>query len=739
MIHKVINIVREIGYKYGGIFNIQGVPMNARRESKVIVDGGGVRRVVPNAKLLGNERLMSLESVLGLQRTRTYTTDAELSTLNYGRVVVSTDQDVDGLGNIFGLILSHFERFWPALVARGFIQRLATPLIRAYRRGSRDAPIAFYCDADYRDWLEREHVNTNAWTIRYFKGLASNEPRDTREIAANFARVLKTYVMDAESDDAFETFFGPRPAARKKVLRDPVDRTLQRAVTHAATITCTQHLFTDTKEYQRDNIVRKLLHVVDGLVPARRKVLQAALHLAGRKKVFEFGGIVANATGYHHGNDSLMKTIIGMATASTGANQFPYLRSHGAFGDRQIRDQVVQPRYVWVSLNRAVTGTILEQHEHDLELLEWVIDEGKRCEPVYFAPMLPMAIMESTDIPAHGWSISTVARDAHAVVEAVRARIRGAATTTLPLPPSTRGYRYLRWYTDGAREVSVGRAVWDPPLGAVIVDELPHGVYTDTWISEMRTRYITESQVFTEIADRHGVNENHVKVVAICTEENLLTLAQTPHWAGALTGNPLIGALHLAEAHTPNLNFIDVDEAVAEYATYAEVLDAWFETRRDLLIRNIERRKVRLDLRIRMLRNMIRFDTEHVALGISGLSPERADAALASRRYEQFAHTLIETRCWLPTAEFAAAAVDPSRASYTYLLDLRYTDLLEPACRKRRALLAELERERAGLDVYDRFPGDRAWLATLEKFVRLVDAPVDDAELAEADTQDVEP
>ena len=52
--------------------------------------------------------------------------------LNYGSITVVTDQDSDGIGNIFGLVLSHFHEFWPELFKMNFVYRLNTPLIRVF-------------------------------------------------------------------------------------------------------------------------------------------------------------------------------------------------------------------------------------------------------------------------------------------------------------------------------------------------------------------------------------------------------------------------------------------------------------------------------------------------------------------------------------------------------------------------------------------------------------------------------
>ena len=58
--------------------------------------------------------------------------DIEFATLRYGKITAAVDQDHDGKGNIFGLIINYIILFWPALALRGFITRFNTPIVRLY-------------------------------------------------------------------------------------------------------------------------------------------------------------------------------------------------------------------------------------------------------------------------------------------------------------------------------------------------------------------------------------------------------------------------------------------------------------------------------------------------------------------------------------------------------------------------------------------------------------------------------
>lgn len=87
-------------------------------------------------KLMENERINSLIKVMNLNYSYTYDMtpkgDEEFKTLRYGKVLIATDADVDGLGMICSLILNFFNVFFPKLLERRVINIFSTPLIRAY-------------------------------------------------------------------------------------------------------------------------------------------------------------------------------------------------------------------------------------------------------------------------------------------------------------------------------------------------------------------------------------------------------------------------------------------------------------------------------------------------------------------------------------------------------------------------------------------------------------------------------
>ena len=81
---------------------------------------------------------------------------------------------------------------------------------------------------------------------------------------------------------------------------------------------------------------RSIPNIMDGLKPGQRKVIFTCLKRNDRKevKVAQLAGSVAEKSAYHHGEASLMATIINLAQNFVGSNNLNLLLPIGQFGTR---------------------------------------------------------------------------------------------------------------------------------------------------------------------------------------------------------------------------------------------------------------------------------------------------------------------------------------------------------------------------------------------------------------------
>ena len=84
-----------------------------------------------------NEEMCNLKKILGLEQGREYNTEEDVAKhLRYSKVMVMTDQDVDG-SHIKGLFMNWIDAQWPSLMSRNFVTAMNTPIIKA-KKGQRN-------------------------------------------------------------------------------------------------------------------------------------------------------------------------------------------------------------------------------------------------------------------------------------------------------------------------------------------------------------------------------------------------------------------------------------------------------------------------------------------------------------------------------------------------------------------------------------------------------------------------
>lgn len=90
------------------------------------------------------------------------------------------------------------------------------------------------------------------------------------------------------------------------------------------------------------DLQRSIPSMIDGLKPGQRKILFCAFkrNFVKEAKVAQFSGYVSEHSAYHHGEQSLAGTIIGMAQDYVGSNNINLLMPNGQFGTRNLVNEL---------------------------------------------------------------------------------------------------------------------------------------------------------------------------------------------------------------------------------------------------------------------------------------------------------------------------------------------------------------------------------------------------------------
>lgn len=724
----------KLNYDYYGTFSIQGVPMNARKEVSPYKDKATKEiTLIRNARLQKNERLSSLVKVLGLDYEKTYSMnkqgDEEFATVRYSKITGAVDQDDDGKGNIFGLIINFFILFWPNLAKRGFITRFNTPIIRAYPKNKNKFVEEFESLKTYNNWLDSKYNGDeekvcSEYTLKYYKGLGSHKKTEVPQMFKNFEDRLCTYVLDSEALQKLEAYFGNNTNLRKLSLATPVTR----EETIGKVIDITEQLDRDLKAYQRDNILRKLPHLMDGSVPSRRKVIYTARAVFGgnnaEMKVNAFVNETSKTTHYHHGESSLAGTVTKMAQEFPGARHLPFLRPQGQFGTRSNGGKdSADPRYTFTQLNKRLCFAMFPK-EDDF-LLRYVFDDGERCEPLYYVPVIPLSIMEHMELPATGWKIKMWGRNWKEVIANVRdlitGKIKKARAMKIWLKDNIGDIRKYK-----GREYSVGKYVYDEGKKQIVVTELPLGKYSSSFIgdysSDDNKQLCNKHQFKGKPEDK--TNDDGVHITFHLTETGWYEISKG---YGNETFDCVEDFMNLRTSLDDNINMIDENGAVVEFKKYEKVVDHWFPIRKQLYADRIDRHIILTNLMIIFLKNIIKFTKNHQSYNITPKSKEEeVNSILTKNKYDTFNSALLHNPKYTEIIELKNLIINniPAGTSYDYLINLRYKDMIESACKKREKQLQELEQKLKDLLEDDGngkiFKGGKTWLKELEELERVI-------------------
>jgi DNA topoisomerase-2 len=402
-----------------------------------------------------NREIAEIKQILGLETGKTYTSADVATRLRYGKVLFMTDQDLDG-AHIQGLGINLFQTEWPSLTKiPGFIGFMNTPILKA-RRGAQQE-ILFYNDGEYEAWKKQfpGDVVPSGWTTKYYKGLGTSTGKEFKEYFEH-KKMVSFVHTGKESDDHLDMAFNKKRADDRKEWLSNYSR----------------EAFLDTSKPEipyEEFIDRGLIHfsiydnersipnLMDGLKISLRKILYAAFKKGGLKteiKVAQFSGYVSEHSAYHHGEASLNAAIVGMAQNFVGSNNINLLEPNGQFGTRVSGgDDSASERYIFTQLNKL---TRLIYRQEDDAVLSYIDDDGQMVEPIYYAPAIPMILVNGTKGIGTGFSTEVLQYNPLHIIAYVRAMLASTSVADRPvIEPYFKGFKgTIRNIGSGATNVA---------------------------------------------------------------------------------------------------------------------------------------------------------------------------------------------------------------------------------------------------------------------------------------------
>ncbi|XP_059141501.1 DNA topoisomerase 2-alpha-like isoform X2 [Physella acuta] len=422
-----------IGRDRYGVFPLRGKLLNVREAT--------------HKQIMDNAEINNIIKILGLHFKENYDDPSKLNQLRYGKLMIMTDQDQDG-SHIKGLLINFIHHFWPSLLRHNFVEEFITPIVKVSKGNTERS---FYSLPEFEEW-KRETDNWHTYKVKYYKGLGTSTSKEAKEYFSDMQRHRIPFAYSgAEDDSAINLAFSKKKIEeRKEWLTNHMEEKKRRTEMglpelylygkNTRSITFSEFVNRELILFSNTDIIRSIPSLLDGLKPGQRKVIFTCIkrNLVNKElKVAQLAGSVAEQSAYHHGEVSLMGTIINLAQNFVGSNNLNLLQPLGQFGTRiHGGKDAASPRYIFTMLSPLARHVF---NANDDALLVNLYDDNQKIEPEWYCPILPMVLVNGAEGIGTGWSTKIPNYDVREIVANIRRMLDDEEP--LPMLPSYKGFK----------------------------------------------------------------------------------------------------------------------------------------------------------------------------------------------------------------------------------------------------------------------------------------------------------
>jgi DNA topoisomerase-2 len=550
-----------------GVYPMKGKILNVRGEAV--------------KKISENKEIAEIKKILGLEIGKKYESSQDVaSNLRYGKVLFMTDQDLDG-SHIKGLGINLFQSEWSTLAEiPGFIGFMNTPILKA-RKGTQE--LMFYNDGEYEEWKTTN--NSKGWAIKYYKGLGTSTGKEFKEYFKQ-KKIVGFEHNGKVSDDSIDMVFNKKRADdRKSWLEDYSRESFLN--TNNLTVSYEDFINKELIHFSKYDCDRSIPNLMDGLKISLRKIIFAAFkkNLNSEIKVAQFSGYVSEHSCYHHGEASLNQAIKGLAQNFVGANNINLLYPSGQFGTRiQGGDDAASERYIFTRLEK-ITRTIFPAVDDNI--LKYLNDDGTLVEPIFYAPIIPMILVNGSKGIGTGFSTDVMCYNPIQIIDYLLSKLgdAGFVNTTEFLP-------YYEGFGGSIEKINESKFLIKGKYEKLATDkirvtELPVGFWTENF-KELLEELIEPTTVSKDgkkqvpsIKDYDDMSRDTTVDFTITFPKGKLEELEMTICDNNCNGLEKLLKLFTTNTNT-NMRLFDAKDKLKKYETVESIIDDYFVTRYEM-------------------------------------------------------------------------------------------------------------------------------------------------------------
>ena len=543
-----------------GVYPMKGKVLNVRGE--------------PIKRITENKEISEIKKILGLETGKKYLTiDDVHKHLRYGKILFMTDQDLDG-SHIKGLGINLFQSEWPTLAnIPEFIGFMNTPILKA-KKGA--VELNFYNDGEFNDWKQTNDLK--GWKVKYYKGLGTSTGKEFKEYFEK--KKIVGFERTDKSDDSIDMVFNKKRSEDRKEWLKLYDRDSY-LDTSKTNVSYEEFIDKELIHFSKYDCDRSIPNLMDGLKISLRKILYSAFkkNLTTEIKVAQFSGYVSEHSGYHHGEASLNGAIVGMAQNFVGSNNINLLMPNGQFGTRlQGGKDSASERYIFTQLNK-ITRSIFPSSDDNI--LTHLNDDGLIVEPIYYAPIIPMILVNGSKGIGTGFSTDIMCYNPLEIIEYLKNKLL-FIEDIVEFIPYYEGFKGEISKLDDSKFLIKGlyEKIADDKIR---VTELPIGNWTEDF-----------KELIEKLIDP-GQDKNGKKIASIIKDYDDMSkdtnvdftitfvkgkLAELEKSKGEHECNGIEKVLKLYTTNTTtNMHLFDSNDTLQKYERVTDIIDTYYEVR----------------------------------------------------------------------------------------------------------------------------------------------------------------
>jgi len=596
-----------------GVYPMKGKIMNVRGETK--------------KKIVDNKEISDIKKILGLEIDREYTSMEDIhKNLRYSKVIFMCDADLDG-NHIKGLGINLFQSIWPSLTKiPGFISFMNTPILKA-KKGEKE--LSFYNEGEYELWKSEQSVTTlNQWKIKYYKGLGTSTGKEFREYFKE--KKIVGFEMGDDSEDTIDKIFNKKRADDRKEWLRNYDRKSYLNTSNSS-IKYEEFINKELIHFSKYDCDRSIPNIMDGLKISLRKILFSAFkkNLTTEIKVAQFSGYISEQSCYHHGEASLNAAIVGMAQNFVGSNNINLFMPNGQMGTRLMGGQdSASERYIYTQLSR-ITRHIFSFKDDNI--LQYLDDDGSQVEPIYYAPIIPMVLVNGSKGIGTGFSTNILCYNPLDIILYLKNKL-------LKNPLNTEFIPYYDGFQGTIVPVNENHFIVKGKYeiigqDKIRVTELPVGYWTNDfkeYLEELSDGVDSKTgkKITPIVKDYDDMSKDTTIDFTITLQKGKL---EELGEEGIYKQFKLISSLS-----TTNMHLFDAEDKLKKYSSIVEIIDDYFlkrlemyVTRKQCLIEHVEKELL-------LLKNKVKYIEEILdgTIDLRRKSSEEINKMLSDKKYE---------------------------------------------------------------------------------------------------------